>query len=361
MTGVIARGREAIHAAQEAAKGGGSFSPYLKSIFWKDDKEEHYVLFLNDIDGPDGIPTFDMVQFIEDENGHFQEVVAKTDGFFSERTDPFAEEWDATVVKRSLAIAVELEPINEVVKGRKKPVGFEVRTEEYTRKVVDEDGEVTDEEEEVTTPVIGYVVASPNTFFNHVENYDANEAPVNETAVKITRLGKDKHTSYALQGYDDQKIDLTNLLDYLDGVSYIRDDLEGILESIEGQDDLEAAQIVGQAILNKRIDELLDGDRYDKLFEGVTESMDKFGNKKKESKGKSKGKVERKTRQSQRRSQREDTEPEAADEPAEPEAKPARKTRTTKAKAAEGRDAKASRMEELRERAARRKDTQKAA
>jgi len=357
MSGTIARGREAILAAQEESKGGGDFTPYLKSIYWPEDKSERYVLFLSDLEGPDAMPRFKMIQFIEDENGHYQETVAKIDGYFGESKDPFIEDWDATAVDRNVAIAVELEPISEVVKGRKRPKGFEVKTEEYVRKVVDEDGEVTDEEEEVTTPVIGFVVQSPNNFFNHVENYDANEAPIGETAVKITRLGKDKHTSYALQGYDDMSIDLTNLLEYLDGVSYLKEDLDEILEAIDGKEDLEAAQIIGTIILNKRIDELLDEERYDKLLEGVTESMDRFGNKKK-SKGKAKGKVERSTRRSQRRSRSEEAPEEGSGDAPEPEAEePAEESKARrKAKASskpKSREAQVSRMDELRERAKR--------
>ncbi len=376
MPGEIARGREAIHAAQEAAKSGGNFSPYLKSIYWGDDKEEHYVLFLNEVDE---MPSFDMVQFLEDENGHYQEVVAKTDQFFGERKDAFVEDWDATIVKRTLAIAVELEPVIEVVKGRKKPTGFEVKTTEYKRKVLDDDGEVTDEEEEVTAPVVGYVVQSPNNFFNHVENYDANEAPITEAAVKITRLGKDKHTSYALQGYDDQPIDLGNLIEYIDGVSYLRDEADDLLKQIAKSSDQEAAGIIGQALLDKKIEELLDEDRYDAILEHVAEvgeTLDRFGNKKKK-KGKSSEKgdrarnrvAERRTTRRERVTEEETNEPDATPDETEvdeteveeqPKAK--RRTRSTKAaKTSGGNEAAGSRMSDLRSLAAEKQAKRKAA
>jgi len=245
----------------------------------------------------------------------------------------------------------------EVVKGRKKPTGFEVKTTNYTRKVLDDKGEVTDEEEEVTAPVVGYVVQSPNNFFNHVENYDANEAPITEAAVKITRLGKDKHTSYALQGYDDQPIDLTNLIEYIDGVSYIRDELPGLEDKIEKATDEEAAALIGQVLLDKKIEELLDEDRYDALLETIVErgdSLDKFGNKKKKAKSSSKGDRTR-NRVAERRASRkasaqaEDSEPEA--EPTnETEAEEKPKTRRTRSKAAKGDEAEGKgRMSELRQ------------
>lgn len=334
MAGEIARGRAGIQAAQEAAKQGGTFKPYLPSIYFKDDKEEHYLLFLNEIDE---MPTFDMVAFLEDENGHYQEVVAKTDQFFGDRTDAFVENWDATIVKRTLGIAVELEPVIEVVKGRKRPTGFEVKTTEYKKKVVDDDGNVTDEEIEVTAPVIGYVVQSPNNFYNHVENYDANEAPINETPVKITRLGKDKHTSYALQGYDDQPIDLTNLLEYIEGVSYLKDDADALIDKIADASDQEASGIIGQVLLDKKIEELLDEDRYDELLTTIAdrgESLDKFGNKKKK-KAKSPEKGDRaRSRVAERRAERAEAhaDDDAPDTEPAPEAEEKPKGRARKAK-----------------------------
>ena len=352
MPGEIARGRAGIQAAQEAAKSGGSFKPYLPSIFWKDDKEEHYILFLNEVDE---MPTFDMVQFIEDENGHYQEVVAKTDQFFGDRSDAFVEDWDATIVKRTLGIAVELEPVIEVVKGRKRPTGFEVKTTEYKKKVVDDDGNVTDEEEEVVAPVVGYVVQSPNNFYNHVENYDANEAPINETPVKITRLGKDKHTSYALQGYDDQPVDLTNLLEYIEGVSYLKDDADDLIEKIADASDQEAAGIIGRVLLDKKIEELLDEDRYGELLEGVTESLDKFGNKKKKAKSPEKGDRAR-SRVAERRAKRQEQHADDDQPDTEPAPEEEAKPKARRAKAAEGQK---GRMSDLRalaaEKAAKRK------
>lgn len=356
----IRRGSAAI---QDAAKSsdGGEFRPFLPSIYWKDDQEERYVLFLNEVED---MPLFDMIQYIPTDSGFFQETVSKTDPFFGERGDAFVDDWDATVRKTNVAIAVELEPVVEIVNKRRKPRGFEVKTIEYERRIFNDDGEATGEAEEVTAPAIGYVAQSPNNFFNQISNYDANEAPVTATALKITRIGKDKTTVYQLVGYDELPIDLTNLVGYIDGVSYLGDELTPLLDEIEDLSAEEAALAIGKKLLDLREEELIDDDRYQELLGGVTESMDKFGNKKK--KNNKKDKDPPKSRAASRRTTKakeiepepEDTSGDEPDEPAsdlEPteEVKPARKAKAAK-KAASTKQTPETRMAELRAKAAER-------
>lgn len=327
MPGEIRRGSEAIQEAIDANanREGGNFRPFLPAIFWKEDKEARYLLILNPMED---IPQFNTVGFIPVEGSKFPEmVIAKTDVFFEEKTDQFEETWDATVGVRNFMIALELEPVLENVKGRDKPRGFEVATREFNRKVIDDDGNTTDETEEVTTPVVGVITQSPYNFSNVVKSFDATEAPIHETAIKITRIGTDQNTAYTVSGYEDMDIDLGNLVEYLDGISYI-DDIDELTEEITDMDmdEMEIAHHLGSILLEKRITELLDEERYLELFEGVTESMDKFGNKKK-SKGAGKKKTsERKARPSQRR-RAEKEEPESTDDDApedtpEPKEKP---------------------------------------
>jgi hypothetical protein len=366
----IRRGSAAI---QEAAKssGKGEFRPFLPSIYWKDDQEEHYILFLNEIEDT---PLFDMIQYIPVEIGDktvYQETVSKTDQFFGERSDAFEKDWDATARKTNVAIAVELEPVVEVVNKRRKPRGFEVKTVEYERRIFDDDDEATDETEEVTAPAVGYVAQSPNNFFNQISNYDANEAPVTETALKVTRIGKDKTTVYQIVGYDELPIDLTNLVGYVDGISYLGDDLDPLLDEIEKLTPEEAALAIGKKLLDKREEELIDDDRYQELLDGVTESMDKFGNKKK-SKKKEKDPprsraASRRTTREERVTREETEEPtdESGDEPDEPasdpeateEVKPTRKAKAKKA--ASAKQTPESRMVELRAKAAERAKARK--
>lgn len=345
MAGEIRRGAAAIQAAVDANenRGGGSFKPFLPGLFWKDDKESRYLLFLNTIEE---VPQFDAVSFIPTENGFFETVVAKTDQYFGEKSDRFEKVWDATVRVTDFAVAVELEPILELVKGKKRPKGFEVATKTFDRKIFDDDGDDTGETEEVTTPVIGVISQSPYNFFNVVKSYDAEEAPIHETPVKITRLGKDQNTSYTITGYVDQEIDLSNLIEFIDGISYLGnpEDIEAIVEQIADLEPLEAANAIGTILLDKRVEELLDEDRYEELFEGVDESMDKFGNKKKKSNKKDEKKTERKARPSQRRKAAEpeddgvDEGDSNSDDAPEEAEKPKRTRRTTRAKAASADD-----------------------
>ena len=364
----VRRGSAAI---QEAAKssGGGEFRPFLPAHYWKGEEgEEKYLLFLNDVED---MPLFDMIQYIPKEVGDktiYNETVAKTDPFFGEKYDEFEKKWDATVRKTNVAIAVELEPVVEVVNKRRKPRGFEVKTIEFERRIFDDDGEATDETEEVTAPCVGYVAQSPNNFFNLISNYDANEAPVTETALKIVRVGKDKTTSYQIVGYDELPIDLTNLVEYVDGISYLGDELDSLIEEMEGLDTAEEqALAIGKKLLDLREEELIDDDRYQELLEGVTESMDKFGNKKKSNKKKEE-EAPRSRAASRRRPAKAKAEPEASedgDEPDEPaqdpepaeEVKPARKSRA-KAKTS-SKQTPQSRMDDLRAKAAERAKARK--
>lgn len=363
----LKRGKAAIEAAAEHTS--GNYRAYLRSLYWKDDKEEHYVLLLNEVDE---IPTVDMLGYIPVKMGDhevYQEVIAKTnDPTPGESSDPLVDDWDAQVRKTSVAIAVELEPQIEVVKGRKKPVGFEVKTEEYSRYKRNDKGEATDEEEEVTAPVLGYIAQSPTNFFNLIANYDDNEAPVVETPLKITRLRKDKDTTYTVIGYDDLPVDLSNLVEYLDGVSYLRDDIDDINKSIDDLTDEEAGRLIGQILLDKRLEELLDEERYQELLDSVVKegkSLDKFGNKK----GR-KGKSDRPKRTSSRRSSKtEDAGDEPDDgstdpgntEPVEEKPKRSRSRTSSRSSAAKastdskksgGQETGKERMEKLRKRAA---------
>lgn len=344
MAGEIRRGRASIKEAQEAAKnrGSGNFRPFIPNIFWKEDGESRYVLFLNDIES---IPQFDIIKFIETESG-FESVVAKTDPYFDEGKDGFVDQWDAPVQTLQLAIAVELEPLIETVNGRKRPKGFEVKTVEFERRIRDDDGELTDETEEVVAPAIGIIMQSPNNFFNVIESYDATDAPIDEAAVRITRVGADRNTTYRVDGFAEQDIDLTNLVEYWSGISYIQDEADEISEQLDGAEPLEAAKVLGSILLEKRLEELLDPERYDELLAGQKESMDKFGKKKKSKKSDSK-KAAAKARPSQRRTAKKE-EPEEVNETPEAE-EPEVEEKTTREAPAQ------TRLAELRKRAAAKK------
>lgn len=363
----VRRGSAAIQEASKSS-GGGDWKPFLSAHYWKGEEgEEKYLLFLNEVED---MPLFDMIQFIPDSERDkvYYETVAKTDPFFGEKSDEFEKKWDATPRKTNIAIAVELEPVVEVVNKRRKPRGFEVKTIEFERRILDDDGEATDDTEEVTAPAVGYVAQSPNNFFNQISNYDANEAPITETALKIVRIGKDKTTSYQIVGYDELPIDLTNLVEYVDGISYLGDELDSLIEEMEGLDTAEEqALAIGKRLLNLREEELIDDDRYQELLEGVTESMDKYGNKKKSKKKdederpRSRAASRHRTTRKERVTREEAEEPtdDAGDDPDEPQAdpepaeevKPARKPRASKGKTST-KQTPQDRMDDLRAKAA---------
>lgn len=346
------KGAQAIAEAQARAKaGGGQYSPFAPELYWKGDGDFKYLLFLNPMEE---ISTVDMISFIPasrkkadgSKMTFFERVIARTDPAIGEDNDPMVDEWQGKPRETCVAVAVELEPtLEKGPNGRLRPTGFEVKTKSYERRLRDDEDKLTDETEEVWMPELGFIHASPHNFFNVVVSADANDFPIDKTACKITRIGSDQNTTYTVTGYEGQEIDLSGLVEYLEGVSYLdEEEMRALVTEIdEINDDYEAASVIGQVLLDKRMEELSDEERYDKLFEGITETLDRFGSKKGSKRGsKTESRRERPARKSSRRSRKnaedeapatEDTEPEEADlEAREAEEKPkprARRSRTT--------------------------------
>lgn len=363
------KGAEAIAAAQERAKSGGSFRPFVPSLFWSQG-DERYLLFLNPLSE---VVQVDLIGFIPVEvKGRdkpiYEQVIARTDPAIDEAVDPMARDWGADPRETNIALAVELEPEFEEVAGRKRPVGFKVATNDYDRRIRNDEGELTEETETVTTPVIGFVTQSPHNFFNLVTSVDAKDGPIESTPMSIERV--DKNT-YNARAFVDQDVDLGDLIEYIDGVSWLGDDLDALLDEIEKtEDDQEAALIIGQFFLEKRLDELCDRARYDELYEGIDKPF-KYGTKAKKEDKKS-SRRERPARRTQRRSSESEPEttdeaPEATDEAPAEEEKPKRTRRTKKetpaaeaeekpkGRARQGSAESTKKLEELRARAAARK------
>lgn len=298
------RGAEAVAKSTEKSSS-GSYRTYTPTIYWPGDNDHRYLLFLNPMDE---IVTADMVRYIPQEfkgrdgeiHETFEEVIARTDNSIGESVDPMVRDWDGAAKPNGIAVAVELEPIMENVNGRDRIRGFEVKTDTFERRIRDEDNDLTDDTEEVIKPLVGIITQSTYNFFNVVTSFDANDAPIEQCPVKITRIGGDSSTTYSVQGYQDIDVDLTNLIDYVDGISYLNDEMDELLALIDETDTNEAAALViGETVLNKRLDELVDEERYDKLYDSINKSLDRFGNK-----GKKKDKPAKKAapRRSQRRS-----------------------------------------------------------
>jgi hypothetical protein len=270
-------------------KGGGSFGKFAPSIYLKDDKEFKYLLFLNPIED---IPRLDMINFIPVKNDkgeqmYYASVIARSDACFEDeavKVDRLVEEWDAPIKDSNLFVAVELEAITETKRGRPKPVGFKVKTTEYERRVRDEDGELTEETETVVSPAYGFIQESASNFGSVLGSHDSEEFPIEDWAVKVIRIGTDQNTKYNVTGYEEIPIDRSPFVENIDGISYIQDVIDDVKEAIEGLDDEAALKAVGAVLLEARLNELADEDRYNRLADGVTESLDRFGSKKKKGK-----------------------------------------------------------------------------
>lgn len=318
------KGTAALKEAQAKKGEGGSFRNFAPFISWADDQDERYLLFLNEWED---MPQVDYIGFIDQQGekqdgskyGYTEAVIARTDPAIGEATDALVEEWDAKPRVSHIAVAVELEPEYTEVRGRKRPSGFTVKTETFNRRVRDDQGNLTDASEEVTAPVVGFIVQSPHNFFNVVQSYDLNEAPIHEVPVKITRVGakKSNSTTYTINGYDNLDVDLSELIDNVEFISYLGDDAGDVLSAIEeAEDDQAAGLAIGNFMLDRRLDELCDKERYDRIAKGVTASLDKFGKG-----GKAKKEEPKKARPAQRRSRKakEEPEPEAEAPVEEPE------------------------------------------
>lgn len=294
------RGAAEIEKSTQRSKGGG-FGKFAPSIYWSEDKEAKYLLFLNPIED---VPRLDMINFIPVKNDkgeqmYYASTIARSDACFGDdavKVDPLVQEWDAPVKDSNLFVAVELEPILEEKKGRMKPTGFTVKTVEFDRRIRDEKGELTDDTETVVAPAYGFVQESASNFGAVLGSHDASEFPIHEGPVKVQRVGTGTDTKYTVAGYEDIDVDLEPFVENLDGITYLQEDIEEIKDAVADLDPQAAVLAVGSLLLEARLNELADDERYEKLAAGVTETLDRFGNK-----GKKNKKVEKTERPSQRK------------------------------------------------------------
>jgi hypothetical protein len=263
--------RKGLEGMKEPERGGRSpFPGFLRQIQWQKDREEKYIAFLNPASD---IPTVDLHTFIPvgtwpSGKTKYEDFISRTDPGVGEESDDLADRLGKKPQRRSIAIAVELEPTYKTVNGRKRPNGFTIKTETFERKT---DNGV----EEVEAPVLGVVVQSPQNFFGYLGSFDAATAPIEETPFAVLRRGKDAGTQYDFTPYLDQEIDYSNLIENAANISYLRDEIEGL--DLSG-DAREAAMAIGSALLSKRLDELTDGERYKRLVDPIEYIEDKWGN-----------------------------------------------------------------------------------
>lgn len=272
------RGMDAIDKSIERSNTKKEFKPFAPTIRLKDSGEEKYVLFLIPMDE---VPKVQMHEFIPLPGGGWGFYIARNDRGIGERTDEIEDRLDHPAKERNISVAVELEPKIEVVRGRKKPNGFEVALGSFERRVPDSDDD--EEREEVVYPKVGLVSQAPINFFGYLTSHERSEetGPVVETPFKIQRRGKDSNTQYDFTPYDlePDQIDLSAIREYAEGISYLRDE-EGFEDLGNIEDNFEYAQALGNMMLEKRLDELSDKDTYDAEV-GTVEEIPKFGGGKK--------------------------------------------------------------------------------
>ena len=280
--------RRGLGAVEQAAnrKGGSKIKGFAPEIRWRDDGEKKYILVLSNFENDDAnaVVVADLHEFIPVGNGEKSngDTYTRYESFIS-RKDPIAgsEGYDDLEDRlgnkprtRCIGVALELEPEFNVVNGRKRPVGFTVKTDTFTRKT--DDGT-----EEVGQPAIGLIVQSAFLVWSPLGSLDESQGPLSQLPIEVTRRGKDVNSRYDFVPYMDLPVDLSGLFENLDGITYIGDELEGVKGDIIAKGDIEAAQLVGQILVDKRLSELSDKARYEELVTPIEHIEQRFGGGKK--------------------------------------------------------------------------------
>lgn len=323
-------GHEAIEQSARSSQG-GNFRPFAPFLRWSEEDEEKLVLFLNEIGKA---PILTLHEFVPVGTGEradgseyqkYETFVSRRDPIIGEDTDELEDRFKWPPNEKVLAVAVELEAEYKTVNGRKRPKGFKVKTEQFERRIRDEDGDLTDDTETVTAPVVGIVTQKSSNFFQYLSDYDQNEGEVSATPFKITRKGEGTDTSYNFIPYHGHDVDLSGLVENVNGISYLGDDREDFIAKVEAAEvaaEVEA-QRIGDKILETRVVELIDKERYNALVSPLDpdEVKPRWGNEDKKGKGKGKGKGRSKNRTSQRDRKNKSEKPENKQEDPEAMAK----------------------------------------
>lgn len=269
------KGREAVNIAAEKKSGG--FMPFVPEVRWREDGEKKYILVLT---AEDEVTAADVHEFIkvgvkQKANGEtypdFQAFISRRDPAVGEGHDDLQDRLGNVPKTRVLGVVVELEPVFETVRGRQRPKGFTVKTSSYNRRT--DDGE-----EEVTLPLIGVVMQSKHLMWGPLLGLDEAQGPFSELPIEVTRRFTDTNTRYEFVPFMDAPVDLTPLIENVEGVSYLRDDMDEVKTAIDAaSDDKEAAMAVADILLTHRLTELCDQERYDTLVSPIQHLEQRFG------------------------------------------------------------------------------------
>lgn len=266
------RGSQAIQESAEGNRPASKYRTYAPTIAWTKNSLEKYVLILTPIDEVITAELHTWIPVGEVKRGgvtkmRYEDFLSRKDPSIGADYDRLQDELDREPITRSLGVGVELEPTFEVIKGRQRPNGFTVKTREYTRRT--EDGD----EEQVETANIGLIVQSSNLLWKSLDSLDKTQGPLEELPLQIIREGMDKTTNYTVIPFP-VPVDLSGVVEHLEGLSYLRPRQEQIVAEIDSLDegegfDLSAAQVVARNLLDARLEELADEDRYDELTKAI--------------------------------------------------------------------------------------------
>lgn len=174
------RGAEAIQAAKEST-GKGAFKPVFTF-----EEGTKYLQFLTAMDD---VPTVLMHQFItvgyrEDGKPKYERFISRRDPALDgpEGYDELIDRFGSNPSQRSIAVAVELEPIWKMNGTKKVLDGFDIVEREY-----ESNGETK------AVPNVALVIESPHTLFGHLSSLNDLKPLENYVwAITVAGKGKDK-------------------------------------------------------------------------------------------------------------------------------------------------------------------------
>jgi len=264
-----------VTAIQQSMNTGGSgFKPFAPDISWREDGESKFIQIISPAEDIPMVSLHDWIPVGTHKSGKtkYEAFMSRKDAGIGENYDDLEDRLGSKPRIRGIGVAVELEPVLETVKNRQRPVGFTVKLETYNRKNAE------GVEETVTAPRVGLITQSSHLFWGWVASFEENNAPIVETPLQVTRRGKSTNTRYDFIAFEEKPVDFSALLDNIDGISYLngmRDEVKTSIASAES--DLDSAIIVGRAILEHRLEELGDWDRYKELITPIQELNLRFG------------------------------------------------------------------------------------
>lgn len=267
------RGVAAIQQSMNKSSSGG-FKPFAPDIRWRDDGESKFIQIISPAEDIPMVTLHEWIPVGTHKSGKtkYESFMSRKDAGIGENYDDLEDRLGSKPRVRGIGVALELEPVLETVKGRQRPVGFTVQTETFTRRGED-GGDVT-----VTAPKIGLITQSSHLFWGWVASFEENNAPIVETPLQVTRRGKETNTRYDFIAFEEKPVDFSNLLDNIEGITYLNGMRDEVMTSIaSSKSDLDSAIVVGRAMLEHRLEELGDWDRYKELITPIQELNLRFG------------------------------------------------------------------------------------